>query len=164
MFLFRKKNKFRGDQAALKKLGLSETQLRSLQEQFMLLDKRGTGEVTTEELEKVLKNYGFSGAQVPLSELIEQVDTDGSKSVDFVEFATLMSKTLATSVDDELRWAFSKFDKDGDGHITGEDIRALMSVLGKDLDDEQIEEMVKVADVGDKGFVSFEDFIKVVGA
>lgn len=52
--------------------------------------------------------------------------------------------------------AFSVFDKDGDGFISAEELRHVMSSLGEKLSDEELNEMIKEADVDGDGEVNFE--------
>ena len=59
-------------------------------------------------------------------------------------------------VEDELYRAFKVFDKDGDGYITVPELRHLMTNMGEKLTDAEIRDMIKVADLDEKGKVNFE--------
>ena len=55
-----------------------------------------------------------------------------------------------------MREAFGKFDKDGDGFITGEEIRTVFKDSGVELDDDEINELLEEADENGDGVISFE--------
>lgn len=52
---------------------------------------------------------------------------------------------------------FKKLDKDGDGKIPAPEFKQYMKNLGRKLPQEDIEEMIKIADHGD-GSVDIEEF------
>lgn len=47
------------------------------------------------------------------------------------------------------------FDKNGDGFITADELKNVMSNLGEKLSDEEIEDMIKEADLNGDGKVDF---------
>ena len=49
--------------------------------------------------------------------------------------------------EDELKQAFKTFDKDGNGFITADELRHAMTNLGEKLTDDEVEQMMKEADV-----------------
>lgn len=51
---------------------------------------------------------------------------------------------------------FKVFDKDGNGLITASEIRQAMSNLGMVLDDNQIHQMIKAADVDGDGQINYK--------
>merc|ERR1712187_564509 len=68
----------------------------------------------------------------------------------------------------EFKEAFSLFDKDGDGTITtkelGTVIRHVMTNLGEKLTDEEVDEMIREADVDGDGQINYEEFVKMMMA
>mgnify|MGYP002378514023 CR=1 FL=1 len=59
---------------------------------------------------------------------------------------TFIKKNIAT--EDNLRNAFNLFDQDSDGFIDATDLRNLMTNLGEKITDEDIDEMIREADIG----------------
>ena len=51
-------------------------------------------------------------------------------------------------------------DTNGDGQVTKEELKALLSTLGESVDDAVIDEMIKIADVNGDGKVDFNEFVK----
>ena len=60
----------------------------------------------------------------------------------------------------ELKQAFAAMDTNGDGQVTKEELKALLSQLGEAVDDAVIDEMIKIADVNGDGKVDFNEFVK----
>ena len=50
------------------------------------------------------------------------------------------------------------FDKDGSGYVSGSEIKLVMSKLGVDFTDEELEEMVLEADFSGDGQIGYEEF------
>ena len=71
-----------------------------------------------QELASVIASLGQKTPQKDIDEMINQLDEDGSGTVDFPEFLNMMAKKL--NEDDkvgELRQAFDIFDENNDGFI-----------------------------------------------
>jgi len=60
---------------------------------------------------------------------------------------------------DELREAFSLFDKDNDGCITSKEIRTVMHGLRLENSDQEITDMIKNADADGNGTIDFNEFL-----
>jgi len=62
-----------------------------LKEAFRLYDKEGEGYITTQVLKEILKELDPMLTKDDLEEIIEEVDEDGSGTVDFDEFMEMMT-------------------------------------------------------------------------
>lgn len=56
---------------------------------------------------------------------------------------------------DEITKAFQAFDSNGDGYITREELRDAMQSIGDILSDEELEAMMRKADLNNDGRVDF---------
>lgn len=61
-----------------------------------------------------------------------------------------------TDSEEELREAFRVFDKDGNGFISAAELRHVMTNLGEKLTDEEVDEMIREADIDGDGQVNYE--------
>ena len=64
--------------------------------------------------------------------------------------------------DNELRAAFSVFDKDGDGKITKEELKQVMKTLGQDPTEEDVQDMINENDVDHDGAIDYNEFVKMM--
>lgn len=81
----------------------------------------------------------------------------GNGTIDFEEFLQMMARKMKdTDSEDELREAFRVFDKDGNGFISAAELRHVMTNLGEKLTDEEVDEMIKEADLDGDGMVNYE--------
>merc|ERR1711993_67522 len=70
------------DEEALKK---------ELKEAFRIYDKEGNGYISTDVLKEILKELDSKLTNEDLDNIIEEVDEDGSGTLDFDEFMEMMS-------------------------------------------------------------------------
>uniref|UniRef100_A0A8C1GQS6 Calmodulin n=1 Tax=Cyprinus carpio TaxID=7962 RepID=A0A8C1GQS6_CYPCA len=72
----------------------------------------------------------------------------------------------------EFKEAFSLFDKDGDGTITTKELGTVMRSLGQnpteaelqDMINEEVDEMIREADIDGDGQVNYEEFVQMMTA
>ena len=60
--------------------------------------------------------------------------------------------------------AFRVFDKDGSGYVSSSELKMVMSKLGVDFSDDELNEMVLEADIDGDGQVCFEEFYNMMTA
>ena len=65
-------------------------------------------------------------------------------------------KVKETDSEEQIREAFRVFDKDGNGFISSQELRHVMTNLGERLTDQEVEEMIKEADLDGDGSVNYE--------
>jgi calmodulin len=87
----------------------------------------------------------------------------GSGAIDFPEFLTMMSRKLKdTDDDEEICEAFRVFDKDGNGFISAAELRHVMTNLGEKLTDEEVDDMIREADIDGDGQVNYEGNVSLM--
>ena len=85
------------------------------------------------------------------------LNSPGNGTIDFPEFMTMMSRKMQdTDSEEEIREAFRVFDKDGNGFISAAELRHVMTNLGEKLTDDEVDEMIREADMDGDGQVNYE--------
>ncbi|KAF8081744.1 hypothetical protein N665_0869s0024 [Sinapis alba] len=131
---------------------------------FQMFDKDGDGRITKKELNDSLKNLGIIIPEKELWQMIDKIDVNGDGCVDIEEFGELY-KTIMVEDEDEMgeedmKEAFNVFDRNGDGFITVDELKAVLSSLGlkqgKTL--EECRKMIMQVDVDGDGRVDYMEF------
>uniref|UniRef100_A0A7S1THJ8 EF-hand domain-containing protein n=1 Tax=Compsopogon caeruleus TaxID=31354 RepID=A0A7S1THJ8_9RHOD len=144
-------------------LDLTEETIKEFREAFQLFDKNNDGSISAQELGVVMRSMGQSPSDAELQQMINEVDADGNGMIDFAEFVTLMARKMRNSDKDvEIREAFNVFDSDGDGKISATELRKIMHNLGERLTDEEINQMIREADVNGDGEIDYEEFVRML--
>lgn len=149
----------------LTEYGLSEDQVAEFKEAFMLFDKDEDGTITISELGVVMRSLGQRPTETELRDMVNEVDQDGNGTIEFNEFLQMMSKKLKEAdCEEELREAFRVFDKNNDGLISSNELRHVMTSLGERLSEEEVDDMIKEADLDGDGQVNYEEFVTILTA
>ncbi len=123
---------------------LTEEQIAEFKEAFQIFDKDGDGSITTKELGTVMRSLGQIPSEETLNQMIQEVDQDGSGTIDFKEFLGLMEKKLRENdTEDELIEAFRVFDRDGNGLISAQELRFVMTTAGEKLQEDEIDDLIR---------------------
>jgi len=142
---------------------LTEEQIAEFKEAFSLFDKDGDGTITTKELGTVMRSLGQNPTEAELQDMINEVDADGNGTIDFPEsFLPWWQEKWKTQTVKKIREAFRVFDKDGNGFISAAELRHVMTNLGEKLTDEEVDEMIREADIDGDGQVNYEEFVTMM--
>ena len=95
----------------------------------------------------MMRSLGQNPTDAEVQDMINEVDVDGSGSMEFPEFCVMMVKKMAESdTENEVREAYRGFDKEREGFITRSELRMIFAALPEKLTEEEIEEMLEAAD------------------
>eukprot|EP00761_Pharyngomonas_kirbyi_P014043 gb/GECH01014073.1/.p1 GENE.gb/GECH01014073.1/~~gb/GECH01014073.1/.p1 ORF type:complete len:150 (+),score=52.36 gb/GECH01014073.1/:1-450(+) len=140
---------------------LSESQVAEFKEAFSLFDKDGDGAISLDELGTVMRSLGQNPSEGELKQIINDIDKSGNGKVEFEEFLQLMSKNMKNiDNEEEIVEAFRAFDKDGNGYISAAELRHIMTTMGDKLSEDEVDEMIREADVAGDGQINYEQFVK----
>jgi len=142
---------------------LTEEQIAEFKEAFQIFDKDGDGSITTKELGTVMRSLGQTPSEETLKQMIKEVDVDGSGTIDFIEFLGLMEKKLRDNdTEEDLIDAFRVFDRDANGVISLQELKFVMTSSGERLKEEEIDDLIREADINGDGFIDYEDFVRTM--
>jgi len=76
-----------------------------------LREARGDGSVDSSQVSSIMRAIGQNPSEAEIQDMVNQVDKDGTGSIDFPEFLMMMAlKVDADNAEDEIREAFQVFD------------------------------------------------------
>eukprot|EP01012_Entosiphon_sulcatum_P036090 TRINITY_DN45943_c0_g1_i1.p1 TRINITY_DN45943_c0_g1~~TRINITY_DN45943_c0_g1_i1.p1 ORF type:complete len:153 (-),score=39.45 TRINITY_DN45943_c0_g1_i1:87-545(-) len=138
---------------------LTHDQMVQFKDAFSEYDKNGDGTISSKELGIVMRRLGLNPSEDELYDMVLEVDQDGSGTIDFPEFLTLMArKIFNTDPEAEVKAAFKIFDVNGDGTISSSELKHILQNLGEKLTDEEIAAMMKEADADGSGEMDYDEF------
>ncbi|KAL9653152.1 hypothetical protein ABK040_006368 [Willaertia magna] len=142
---------------------LTEDQIAEFKEAFSLFDKDGDGTITTSELGTVMRSLGQNPTEAELQDMINEVDVNGNGTIDFTEFLQMMAKKMKdVDNDEDIIEAFKVFDKDGNGFISAQEFKHVMTNLGEKLTEDEVNEMIREADIDGDGQINYSEFVKMI--
>lgn len=141
----------------------TDERLAELREVFSLFDDDGNGSLDAKELSLVLRSVGLVPSDEEVQQMIDEVDADGSGCIEWPEFLFLMSKNVVKP-DEQHKFAFEFFDKEGEGKIQKRDFVRQMRQLSKDFSEAELEEMFVEAkfEDADQDQLTYKEFVKMM--
>lgn len=138
-----------------------------LREIFEKMDWDKNGTVSPVEFKSYLQQLR-KGEELDSDEVFKafcQIDTDGSKQINWEEFLDAMmavseSKQKAPINDDELTRIFNEIDDDGNGYITPREAKKAFRKLADkfNINRSQVDEWIKATDYDSDGKITLEEF------
>ncbi|KXJ22231.1 Calmodulin [Exaiptasia diaphana] len=140
-----------------KESNITEENIREFTKAFNDFDVNGDGLLSAAELGTIMRSVGHNPTPKELQDMIASADLDGNGFIDLPEFIKMMSKkNEEDSTEQHLRDAFSLFDKDENGLISGDELKFVLDGMGCNITDDSIEDMIKEADIDGDGCINFE--------
>jgi len=143
---------------------LTENKISIFREAFEAFDKDRDGYITIKEISAYVKAIGQPPTEGEVKDMINEVDVDGNGSIEFIEFITLMARKMrdADTFREDLKEIFDVFDLNKDGGIDKDELKHIMTSIGENVQDEDIDDMIKEADEDGDDAINFEEFYRKV--
>merc|ERR1711953_1455407 len=146
---------------------LANDEIKCLKVCFDLFDTKKQEFLSGDDLGDIMRAMGFRPSEEELAELLHEVDEDGSGEIEFGEFCQLCATFLVEDLDmetmkKELKDAFRIYDKEGNGFITTETLRGLISELLAPLTEEELEGILEELDEDGSGSMDFDEFCEMM--
>ncbi|ETO13322.1 calmodulin 2-like protein [Reticulomyxa filosa] len=148
-----------------RKSQLDKQELRQLKEAFTFFDHDNDGGISTQEIGHVMKTVGLEITDEELKDIMNDLDEDRDGHMNFDEFVLMMDRRMSVASQlDELKATFTFFDKNGDGKIDFDELKQVLTILGEQVSDKDVHDLIKEADTNGYGYIDFEEFIKIMTA
>ncbi|KAK4780399.1 hypothetical protein SAY87_016505 [Trapa incisa] len=142
---------------------LNSEELADLKDQFDAIDVDKNGSISLEEMRQALaKDLPWKLKESRVLEILHAIDINTDGMVDFSEFVAATLHVHQLEEHDSERWrqrslaAFEKFDIDGDGYITPEELRMHTGLKGS------IDPLLEEADIDKDGKISLSEFRRLL--
>ena len=145
---------------------LSEEEIAKIKRSFLELDEDGSGEISVQELQSILKDPKLRMSEEDVKGLMDDFDLDGNGTIDICEFLILMSNRKnrnlihrAIVIRTQIRKMFKNLDLDGNGYITRKEFKTVMRKQRGKYSEKQLDEMLKEADINGDGKIDYDEFV-----
>ncbi|EGR28444.1 variant sh3 domain protein [Ichthyophthirius multifiliis] len=143
--------------------GTSEQEIIQIKEAFDFFDKDGSGSIQIDELKAAMLSLGFQINEKRLEEIMNALDKDNTKSLEFEEFLDLMKKKInendTTEKDYQQKIKSNEYkNKLLHQKISFQMLKNIAVQIGENLQDDELIEMITKADKDKDGLVGFDDF------
>lgn len=148
---------------------ISETDsklVEDLESLFSAYDEDHSGELEVDEVKELVAQMGTHLTDEEAANLFRVMDADGSGSVDFKEFATVIlhqkQQNKHINYRELAEKMFAIFDQDGSGAVQAEEILEQMKKMGKNWDTEGIAFFLSQIDQDGGGIIEKHEFVDYI--
>jgi len=129
---------------------------------FTSIDRNKDGVISKAELLSALKSeMSAEEAEAQVSKIMECVNLDEQGNLNYTEFVRISSEEEVLLSKENIRKAFSFFDRDGSGSIEKTELAAWLS-SGGIIPDEVVNDLINEADENDDGSIDREEFERIL--
>jgi Ca2+-binding EF-hand superfamily protein len=174
-------------QKNFRRFELREDQKAEIKEAFDVFDADGTGTIDISELKVALRALGFEPRKEELKKLVSNIElrnqkgpsttgtvstnttnaaaagSSSSMALDFNDFLEILTdKMNERDSPEQITQAFDFFKNKDNGLIGFDELKEIAAELGENMTEEELKEMIKEADKDGDGFVSEDEFIRII--
>ncbi|XP_069134422.1 calmodulin-like [Argopecten irradians] len=134
---------------------------KEIEDTFALIDTDGDGRISKTEMVKAASLMGINPTDEDADTMLRMADGDGDGFINCKEYCAMMSQTYSSKDQEKqaLRKAFETLDRDGDGYLTTDELRAALQ-FNSDITDDEIEIFFMEADTDGDGKIDYTEFIE----
>jgi Ca2+-binding EF-hand superfamily protein len=147
---------------------LTEERIAEFREAFELFDKDQDGCITIDELSVLMKALNIPPTDQEIQNMKSEVDVDQNGNIEYKEYISLIARRVRdVDLEEEMIEAFKIFDTNNDGHISKDELKVVMQIIGEKLvgepiSNEDLDIMWDEADTDQDGYIDYEEFCKVI--
>ncbi|CAD8080244.1 unnamed protein product [Paramecium sonneborni] len=144
------------------KPGLSKEDVIKIKECFDIFDDDKSGTISPNELKNAIVALGMEQSIEDIVNMIQDLDQDGSRQVDFEEFLQIFGFQGSLEDEEVLSDLYKQFDSSKEGKITYEDFKRINDLVSERYTEQELRDMVQFADQNQDGVLSWDEFKIVI--
>ena len=116
------------------------------------------------KLHKNFRNFG-QGEKISVEVMENLMNAACSKNEQRKDFLKHIIKEMherGMLQEKEILKSFKMYDSDGSGSISREEIQKIVKLAGEDMNESEIEEMIRESDVDGDGEIDFKEFVDMI--
>ncbi|KAJ7362123.1 hypothetical protein OS493_013214 [Desmophyllum pertusum] len=141
---------------------LTNEELHIMRTAFKIFDRNEDDQIDQAEFGSLIRAIGFNASNQEIQETLKKFDKNKDGVIDFQEFISMAKHFEGCGRDDmeqNLRQAFRVFDRDGNGYISVDELRYVVTTFGEVLTNEEAEELIAMFDTNKDGLLEYEEFV-----
>ena len=151
---------------------IKEDEMEQLKNEFLGLDADGNGEISTEEVENLLKSMRIKLklSQSEIRRALKQIDEDGDGTVQIKELVNVIERFDTGGViykalhqRSTIRKDFERYDADNSGFISKDElVEVIKERTGISVTEKHILRLMKECDENDDDQINYEEFVTLM--
>lgn len=141
---------------------VSDEELKIIVRAFQLFDRNSDLKIDQAEFAFVIRAIGYNPTESQIRETLQEYDKNKDGVIDFHEFVAMSRNFTGCSKDkleENLRQAFRIFDRDGNGFVSAEELRYVVTKVGDVLTEAEADELIRMFDVDGDNQLNYEEFV-----
>jgi len=131
---------------------------------FLRCDVDHSGTVEVDELSDLLKGFGIEPMTHVLSEVIAEVDEDGSGVIELPEFEKVLDilrirEGFTHKEYTDFMSVYHRFDRDNSGELDTKELSSILSWLGYSVSAERVHEIADEVDIDGSGTINEREYL-----
>ena len=142
--------------------------LDEVRDAFTLIDTNRDNVISATEYLQTMKRSGIRGENKHIADMFFSPKMSQPGFINFNEFSYYMlsdecNRSYECNRTYELKKAFDFYDENGDGYITKLELTNVLTRLGNDIVDKEVETIIQSVDLDGDGKISYDEFCKMLG-
>ena len=153
------------------KFRASHKTVKDVQAAFKRFDMNGDGSIDRQELTQALSSSGQNFTQQEINAIFNAADVNKDGDVDYEEFIGLMCPSASDIVSkfrsqyrniEDVRAAFKRFDRNGDGALDRDELAAAMKSSGQSYSNVEVDAIFSLGDSDGDGEITMAEFVNLM--
>ncbi|KNC78831.1 myosin light chain 1/3/4/6, alkali [Sphaeroforma arctica JP610] len=143
---------------------LSDSELDTAREVFLIFDKQGDECVSSEDIGIILRAMNKNPLETEVAKIQTELDPSGEARITFSKFAPILERSTIDcpgSVE-EFTDGLRVFDKEANGFMSAVELRHVLTSLGEKLTSKQVDQLLVGVETDSNGAINYEEFVRNV--